>query len=272
MFNGRGSPYSRAMKPTLFDSHINLHGDVYDDDREEVMARARAAGVERFISICDKIENFETIKAFSKSQANMWCTVGVHPHYAKDHRDLTSEQLIKLASDPVVCGIGETGLDFHYGYSPEDEQVQSFRAHIEASRTTGLPLVVHTREADELTGDILEEETRRGAFPILMHCYTSGQELADRAAALGAYFSVSGIVTFKKADDVREVSLSFPLDRVILETDCPYLAPTPHRGRRNEPSYLTHICESFAELRGVSPETMAEQTTQNCLKLFGRTQ
>lgn len=254
----------------LIDSHVNLHSEIYDEDRQDVLERARAAGVTRFISICDKMENFDQILAHTTDQPDMWCTVGVHPHYAKDHETLSADDLISLAKDSQVCGIGETGLDFHYGYSPEADQVRVFLAHIEAARETGLPLVIHTREADTLMGDMLEQEMARGAFQPLMHCYTSGPELARRAMALDAYFSVSGILTFKKAEDVRQVVLEMPLERIILETDCPYLAPVPHRGRRNEPSYLTEICKALAELRGKTYEDMSRITTENCFRLFER--
>ncbi|MEM8921577.1 MAG: TatD family hydrolase [Pseudomonadota bacterium] len=255
----------------LFDSHVNLHGEAYEEDRAEVMARARDADVTRFIGICDKIENFAAIRDIARGEPNMWCSVGAHPHYAKDHLDLTAEQLIEACQDQIVCGVGETGLDFHYGYSPEDDQVRVFQAHIDAAREAKLPLIVHTREADDLTGDILEREMARGAFQPLLHCYTGGPRLAERARDLDAYFSVSGIVSFKRADDVRSVVMDMPLDRVILETDCPYLAPTPHRGRRNEPAYLVDVCRAFADLRGLDYEEAAKLTTDNCLRLFGRT-
>lgn len=258
-------------KPILFDSHINLHGEQYEEDRQEVLARAREAGVTRFISICDKLENYPVIKALTDENDDMWCSVGVHPHYAKDYAQLTSADLIEKAADLKVCGIGETGLDLHYGYSDIELQKESFIKHIAAARETGLPLIVHSREADELMGDILEAEMKKGKFQPLMHCYTSGMELAKRAMALDAYFSISGIVSFKKADDVRAVAMEMPLDRVILETDCPYLAPTPYRGRRNEPAYLTEVCKAFADLRGLSIEETAQLTTDNCLRLFGRT-
>ncbi len=258
------------MKPTLFDSHINLHGEQYDEDREEVLLRAREAGVSRFISICDKLENFPAIRKLTDQHNDMWCSVGVHPHYAKHYEALTSQELIELANDEKVCGIGETGLDLHYGYSDIQLQENAFRKHIIAARETQLPLIIHSREADDLMGDILEEEMQKGRFQPLMHCYTSGANLARRATALDAYFSVSGILSFKKAEDVRAVALEMPLDRVILETDCPYLAPTPYRGRRNEPAYLTEVCKAFANLRGLSFEDVGKITTENCLRLFGR--
>ncbi len=260
------------MNPILFDSHINLHGEQYNEDRDEVLLRAREAGVSRFISICDKLENFPTIRKLTGEHNDMWCSVGVHPHYAKDYETLTSQELIELANDEKVCGIGETGLDLHYGYSDIQLQEAAFRKHIHAARETQLPLIVHSREADDLMGDILEEEMKKGKFQPLMHCYTSGADLARRASKLDAYFSVSGILSFKKAEDVRAVALEMPLDRVILETDCPYLAPTPYRGRRNEPAYLTEVCKAFADLRGLSFEEVAKLTTENCLRLFGRVQ
>src|SRR5690606_33070979 len=175
------------------------------------------------------------------AHADIWATVGVHPHEAKDYADLTADRLIELAARPKIVGIGECGLDFHYDLSPRDAQAAVFRQHIEAARRTGLPLVVHTREADAVMADILAEEQARGPFRFLMHCYTSGTELAEKAAELGAWFSVSGIATFKAAAEVREIIAAMPDDRIIVETDCPYLAPVPHLDRRNEPAYATHV-------------------------------
>ncbi len=259
------------MTLNLFDSHVNLHGEIYEEDRSDVIFRAREAGVSRMIGICDELANFDKVRAIANANANMWCTVGVHPHHAKDYLDLSASTLVDLAQDKTVCGIGETGLDLHYGYSPLEDQVSVFKQHILAAQSTQLPLVIHTREADDLMGDILEEEMSTHAFQPLMHCYTSGQRLAERAIELGAYFSVSGIATFKKASDVREVIQQVPLDKIILETDCPYLAPTPHRGRRNEPAYLVEVCRIASQLYGLSLEEMATVTTENCLRLFGRT-
>lgn len=254
----------------FFDTHVNLHGELYQDDLKDVLERAQEAGVTRLLAICDKIENVECIRHITASTPNMWRSVGAHPHYAKDHMSLTSEKLIELAEFEDVVGIGETGLDFHYGYSPEAEQKQVFEAHIAASQATGLPLIVHTREADKMTGDLLEEASAEAEFPILMHCYTSGADLARRAIDLDAYFSVSGILTFKNAHDVRSVAELFPRDRVILETDCPYLTPVPYRGRRNEPSYLPYIGAKLAEMWDVTPEEVARITTENALRLFKR--
>ena len=196
--------------------------------------------------------------------------MGTHPHEAKENPDLTAETLIDLARDPKVVGIGETGLDFHYDLSPRDIQARVFRAHVAAARETGLPLVVHTREADEMMGDILEEEFALGPFRMLMHCYTSGAELARRAAALGAWFSVSGIATFKAAEDVRAVVADMPGERIIVETDCPYLAPVPHRGRRNEPAFLPHVLAKLAEIRGWTLAEAEERTEDAFFALFDR--
>ncbi|PVM89000.1 LuxR family transcriptional regulator [Caulobacter radicis] len=234
----------------LIDSHVNLHAPQFAEDRDAVIARAREAGIEMMLTICDKIASFPAVHAIAMTEADIWCTVGAHPHEAKDHVDLTTAHLVELAGKPRVVGIGETGLDFHYDLSPRDVQAAVFRQHVAAARETGLPLVVHTREADDVMGQILEEEHAKGAFKILMHCYTSGAELARRAAALGAWFSVSGIATFKQAEDVRSVIRDMPEDRIIVETDCPYLAPVPMRGRRCEPAHLPHIVDKLAEIRG----------------------
>lgn len=254
----------------LFDTHVNLHGDIYKDDLEDVLARAKEANITRMLSICDKIESIDRIAEIVRSNENMWRSVGCHPHYAKDHADLTAAQLCHYAEPADVVGIGETGLDFYYGFSPQDVQEHVFRQHIEAAQETGLPLIVHTRDADNRTGDLLEEAYAVKPFAIVMHCYTSGERLARRAVDLGAYFSVSGIITFRNAHDVRSVAQLFPPDRTILETDCPYLAPVPMRGRRNEPAYLSHVCRYFAELKGMSEEDMARLTTENALRLFNR--
>lgn len=253
----------------LIDSHVNLHAPQFDDDREAVIDRARSAGVRLMVNICDKVSNYEKVRALAE-RPDIWATVGTHPHEAKEDPDLAPETLIALAADPRVVGIGECGLDFHYDLSPRDIQARVFRTHATAARATGLPLVVHTREADEVMGDILEDEHAKGPFRILMHCYTSGAELAQRMAALGAWFSVSGIATFKAAEDVRAVIRDMPADRIIVETDCPYLAPVPHRGRRNEPAYVPHVLAKLAEVRGW-PLAEAEQRTEDAFfALFDR--
>ena len=253
----------------IIDSHVNLHAPQFDEDRDAVIARARAAGVGLMVNICDRVSNFPACRAIA-DQPDIWCTVGTHPHEAKEDPGLSAETLADLATDPRVVGIGECGLDFHYDLSPRDIQARVFRAHVEAARTTGLPLVVHTREADEVMGDILQEEYGRGPFRLLMHCYTSGAELARRAAALGAWFSVSGIATFKAAEDVREVIAEMPADRIIVETDCPYLAPAPHRGRRNEPAYVPLVLAKLAEIRGWTPQEAEQRTEDAFFALFDR--
>jgi TatD DNase family protein len=253
----------------LIDSHVNLHAPQFDEDRQAVIDRAREAGIRLMVNISDKVSGFAAVRAVADAP-DIWCTVGTHPHEAKENPDLTAETLIDLARDPKVVGIGETGLDFHYDLSPRDIQSRVFRAHVAAARETGLPLVVHTREADEMMGDILEEEFSRGPFRMLMHCYTSGAELARRAAALGAWFSVSGIATFKAAEDVRAVVADMPGERIIVETDCPYLAPVPHRGRRNEPAFLAHVLAKLAEIRGWTLAEAEVRTEDAFFALFDR--
>ena len=254
----------------LIDSHVNLHAPAFDADRAEVIERARAAGVALMVNICDRVSGFDKVVAVADGAADIFLTVGTHPHEAKENRELTVEALCALAKTPKVVGIGETGLDFHYDLSPRDVQATVFRVHIAAARAADLPLIVHAREADEVMADILEEEYAAGPFRILMHCYTSGPELARRAAALGAWFSVSGIATFKAADEVRAVIADMPADRIMVETDCPYLAPMPMRGRRNEPAFLPFVLAKLAQIRGWSPEEAEARTEAAFFALFDR--
>lgn len=254
----------------LIDSHVNLHAHQFDEDREAVIARAREAGVELMLTICDKVSSFEAVHAVAMANEDIWCTVGTHPHEAKENPSLTADILCKLASRPKVVGIGETGLDFHYDLSPRDIQATVFRAHVAAARELGVPLVVHTREADAVMAEILEEEHAKAPFKLLMHCYTSGAELARRTAALGAWFSVSGIATFKAADEVRAVIRDMPADRIVLETDCPYLAPIPMRGRRNEPAFLPHVLAKLAEIRGWTLDEAEARTEDAFFALFDK--
>jgi TatD DNase family protein len=254
----------------LIDSHVNLHAPQYDADREAVIERARAAGVARMVTICDKLSSIDAVRAVSESHADIWHTVGTHPHDAREDPELSPARLIELAAHPRAVGIGETGLDFHYDLSPRDVQARVFRAHIAAARATCLPLVVHAREADAEMGDILEDEYRQGPFKLLMHCYTSGPELLARAAALGAWFSVSGIATFRNAEDVRASVRAMPEHRIIVETDCPYLAPIPHRGRRNEPAYVGLVLAKLAEVRGWSLSEAEVRTEAAFFALFDR--
>ncbi len=252
----------------LIDSHVNLHGEAFAGDLQAVLARARAAGVRRMITICDRLDSAAAVLALAEAHPDIWASVGVHPHNAKDHPDLTAETLIARARHPRVAGIGETGLDRHYNLSPLDAQQASFRAHIEAARALDLPVIVHTREADAETGAILEQEMAKAPFRVLMHCYTSGEALAARALELGAYFSLSGILTFKTAHAVRAVAAMLPLDRILLETDCPFLAPVPHRGRRNEPAFLADVQAFFCTLRGLEPEQGARLLWDNFHTFF----
>ena len=254
----------------LIDSHVNLHAPQFDADREAVIERARAAGLGLMVTICDQVSRFEAVHAIAMANDDIYATVGTHPHEAKEDPELPCGTLARLAERPKVVGIGETGLDFHYDLSPRPTQVAVFRAHVEAARRTGLPLVVHSREADDVMAEILEDEYATRPFRILMHCYTSGPELARRAAALGAYFSVSGIATFKAADEVRAVIADMPADRIIVETDCPYLAPVPLRGRRNEPAYLPYVLSALATIRGWSPDEAEARTEAAFFDLFDR--
>ena len=255
----------------FIDTHVNIHGEAFENDLDSVLNRAREAGVSPMIAICSRLSDFDAVRAIAQAHEDVFCTIGAHPHHAKDRPDITPDELLEIARHPKVVAIGETGLDFYYGHSPEEAQFASFRAHIAAARETGLPIVIHSRDADGPMAEILEDEMARGAFKALLHCYTGGAELARRAAALGAWFSASGIITFKKADDVRAVFAEHvPEDKVIIETDCPYLAPVPKRGDRNEPAYLPYVAAKLGELKGWSIEETARRTRENTLALFGR--
>jgi TatD DNase family protein len=255
----------------FIDTHINIHGEDYAEDLDEVLDRARDAGVSPMIAICCRLTDFDAVSKIADAHEDVFCTIGAHPHHAKDRPDITADELIEIAQHPKVVAIGETGLDFHYNYSPAEDQFPSLKAHIEAARQSGLPIILHCREADNEMADLLEDEMGKGPFTPLLHCYTGGKALASRAAALGAYFSASGIVTFKKAEDVRDVFRDIvPNDRLIIETDCPYLAPVPYRGRRNEPAYLPHVADKIGELRGWSREQTATKTSAAARRLFHR--
>lgn len=252
----------------LIDSHVNLHHHLYDEDRAAVITRARDAGVARMITICDRIENFPAVIAIAEANDDIFASVGAHPHYAKDHLDLTAERLIELGGHPKVVGVGETGLDEHYKHSPFADQVQVFRAHAAAARALNKTLIIHTREADAAMADLLEEEAGKGSLRILLHCYTSGPELARRALKLGAFISFSGIMTFKNATDVRAIALETPLDRVIVETDCPYLTPVPFRGQRCEPMHVREVQSAFCQLKGLSEEEGSALLAENFFRVF----
>lgn len=252
----------------LIDSHCHLDFPELTSDESGVLARARTAGVGGMLTIGTRLDQFERVRAIAERHDNVWCSVGVHPHEAKEEGQRTPDRLIEAARHPKVVGIGETGLDFFYEHSPRAEQAESFRAHIAASRETGLPLIVHTRDADAETGDILEEEYAKGAFPGLIHCFSSGRSVAERALALGLYVSISGIVTFKAAEDLRTIVRDLPLDRLLVETDAPYLAPIPKRGKTNEPAFVAHTAARVAELKGVTLAELEAATTDNFFRLF----
>jgi TatD DNase family protein len=256
----------------LIDSHCHLDFPELVADEEGVLARAKAAGVAAMLTIGTRLDQFERVRAIAERHDNVWCSVGVHPHEAKDDGQSTPDRLIEAARHPKVVGIGETGLDFHYDHSPRDEQALSFRAHIAASRETGLPLIVHTRNADAETGDILEDEYGKGAFPGLIHCFSSGAEVARRALALGLYISISGIVTFKAAEELRGIVRDIPLDRLLVETDAPYLAPVPRRGKTNEPAFVAHTAAKVAEVKGIGIAEIEAATTDNFFRLFSKTE
>lgn len=256
----------------LVDSHVNLHAEAFAEDVDAVVARARDAGVRHMLTICDKLSSVDAIREIAGRFPFVARSVGVHPHYAVDYPDLAAPTLIELAQAPDVVGIGECGLDFYYEHSPADLQRPVFLAHVKAAQETGLPLIIHTRDADDDMRDILKDEHARAAFTPLLHCYTGGPALAEAALALGGYISFSGIITFKNANDVRDVAAATPLDRIIIETDCPYLAPVPHRGRRNEPAYLPRVAERLADIQGVSPDEIAAATTDNYFRLFAKAQ
>lgn len=254
----------------LIDSHVNLHAPAFADDREAVIARAREAGVGAMLTICDRMDRAASVQAIAEAHSDIWCTAGIHPHEAKDFQALTLEDLLQVCRHPKVVGVGECGLDFHYDLSPREAQRATFALQVEAARTLGLPLVVHTREADADMQAMLGEAWAQGPLKVLLHCYTSGPELLAFAAERGAWFSVSGIAAFKAADDVRARIRDMPADRILVETDCPYLAPPPHRGRRNEPAYLPLVARALADVRGWSLEETARRTTAAVYDLFDR--
>ena len=254
----------------LIDSHCHLDFPELAGDEEAVLSRARTAGVGGMLTIGTRLDQFERVRAIAERHGNVWCSVGVHPHEAKEEGQRTPDRLIEATRHPKVVGIGETGLDFYYEHSPRAEQAESFRAHIAAARATGLPLIVHTRDADRETIDILEDETRQGAFPGLIHCFSSGAEVAEHALALGFYISISGIVTFKAAESLRAIVRDIPLDRLLVETDSPYLAPIPKRGKTNEPAFVAQTAAKVAELKGVGIAELEAATTANFFRLFAK--
>jgi len=252
----------------LIDSHCHLDFKDFDEDRDAVLSRAKGAGVDIMLTISTKITEAEKIIKLAESDDALLCSIGIHPHEAGREPATSADTLVEWAAHEKVVGIGETGLDYFYEHSPREAQQRNFRAHIEACRISRLPLIVHARDADEDTADILEDEMGRGDYPGLIHCFTAGPELARRALDIGFYISISGIATFKNATDLRETIKSVPLDRLLVETDAPFLAPVPHRGKRNEPSFVTETAAMLAELKGVSVEALSRITTDNFFNLF----
>jgi TatD DNase family protein len=251
----------------LVDSHCHLDFPDFAAERDQVVARARAAGVGAMLTISTRLDQFPGVRAIAESYDDIWCSVGAHPHEAFDHAATTATDLAVLAAHPRVVGIGETGLDFHYDHSPRNVQQHVFRAHIAASRATGLPLIIHAREADAEVAQILREE---GPPPGVLHCFSSGRGLAEAALDLGFYISISGIATFRNAEDLRAIVRDVPLDRLLVETDAPYLAPVPYRGRRNEPAYVAATAACVAALKGLDPAALAAATTDNFFRLFAK--
>ncbi len=249
----------------LVDSHCHLDFADFAAERDAVVARARAAGVGTMLTIATRLDQFPGVRSIAEAYPDIWCSVGVHPHEAADHAALSAADLARLAAHPRVVGIGETGLDFHYDHSPREVQERVFRAHIAAAQTSGLPLIIHARAADDAVARMLREER---APPGVMHCFSSGRGLAEAALDLGFYISISGIVTFKNAEELRAIVRDVPLERLLVETDAPYLAPVPYRGRRNEPAYVAATAMVVAALKGVDPEHLAAATTDNFFRLF----
>jgi TatD DNase family protein len=252
----------------LVDHHCHLDFPDFADDLDGVVARAKAAGVGALVSISTCIRRFDRLLKLVEAYPNVFCSVGTHPHHAHEELDVPVAEIVRLAQHPKVIAIGEAGLDYFYDNSPREAQTQGFRRHIAAARETRLPLVIHARDADDDVAAILEEESARGQFPAVLHCYTGGAELARRGLALGLYVSFSGIVTFKKSDALREVARSVPLDRLLVETDAPYLAPGKYRGKRNEPAYVVETAATLAQVKGTSVEELANATTQNFFRLY----
>ncbi len=254
----------------IVDSHCHLNFPDFQEDIDEVIARAEDEHVGVMQTICTKMSEFDDIHAISQRYPHVYCSVGVHPHEADKTPTVTVDELVAKAALPKVIGLGETGLDYFYEHSPRAEQKASFLNHIEASRQTGLPIIVHTRDADDDTVDMLQSEMHKGTFTGLIHCFSSSLALAEACIELGMYISISGIVTFKKAEALRDAVKALPLERLLVETDAPYLAPMPMRGKRNEPAYTSYTNRFLAELKGVSEVECARITTDNFFTLFGR--
>lgn len=254
----------------LIDTHCHLDFPDFEAERDAIIERAREAGVTQMVTISTRVKRFETILAIAEKYPNVFCSVGTHPHNADEELDVTADDLVRLSAHPKVVAIGEAGLDYFYDNAPRDAQAEGLRRHIAAARTTGLPLVIHSRSADDDMAAILTEESGKGAFPFLLHCFSSGPDLARIGVELGGYVSFSGILTFPKSEELRDIARTVPRDRMIVETDAPYLAPKPFRGKRNEPAYVAHTAEVLAQAIGVSSEEIAEITTENAFRIFSK--
>lgn len=254
----------------LVDSHCHLDFPDFANDLDALVGRARTAGIGRMVTISTRVQKLDGLLAIAERYPDVFCSVGTHPHHAAEEPDITTADLVAQTRHPKVVALGEAGLDYHYDYSPRDAQETGFRRHIAAARETGLPLVIHTRDADDDTTRILEEEMGKGAYPAVLHCYTGGRALAMHAVELGLYVGFTGIVTFKKSDDLRAIAAALPADRILVETDAPYLAPGKFRGKRNEPAYVVEVARLLAETRGVSFEELSRQTTENFHRLFSK--
>lgn len=256
----------------LVDSHCHLDFPDFAEERKAVIARAVAAGVGRMVTISTRVKRFASILEIAEAHEEVFCSVGTHPHNAAEEPDVTADQLVELAQHPKVVAIGEAGLDYFYDNAPRDMQATSFRRHIEAARRTGLPLVIHSRDADDDMAAILTEESGKGAFPFILHCFSSGAALAQTGVALGGYVSFSGILTFNKSTELREIAKEIPRERLLVETDAPYLAPPPFRGKRNEPSYVVHTAKVLADTLGLDADAIAQITTDNFFRLINKMQ
>jgi TatD DNase family protein len=252
----------------LVDSHCHL--DYFENELDAVVGRARIAGLSRMVTISTLVAKFAGVRAIAERFDDVFCSVGTHPHHADKEEDVTVNDLVAATRHPKVVAIGEAGLDYHYDNSPRDAQERGFRRHIAAARETQLPLVIHTREADDDTASILEEESAKGKFPFVLHCFAGGENLARRGVALGGYVSFSGILTFKASDNLRAIAARLPEDRILVETDAPYLAPLSHRGRKNEPAYVVETAAVLAGVRGLTPDRAQAVTTANFHRLFGK--
>lgn len=254
----------------LVDSHCHLDFPDFAEELDDVVNRASEAGIGRMVTICTRVRKFDQVLAVAERFEQVYCSVGTHPHNADEELDVTVDELVKLAEHPKVVAIGEAGLDYHYDNSPREAQMQGLLVHIDAARQTGLPLVIHSRDADEHMMAVLENEMGKGAFPALLHCFSSGRDLALKGVELGLYVSFSGILTFKRSEEIRAIAAEVPLDRLLVETDAPYLAPMPHRGKRNEPSYVVETAKILAEVKGVSEAEIWKITTENFFKHFSK--